>query len=232
MKNKEFKIFLLIISTFVLLSNVNIAYSRYVNSATADTNTEVKRWEIAINNQAITYEDHNNKTIELEPVIDQSSYVRNGYLAPNSTGYFDLLIDASLVNISYQYTLSISKTNVSYSGESQCYQTNSDGTTVTCNMNNLKITGYRIMPIVNGTPSSTGTSLVSISNNTASITGTQIYGASTWKSKYNIRVYFKWENGANNTTDVSDTGIGLRAANGNAIDFHINASINFTQYTS
>ena len=108
MERIELKIFALIISIFVLLSNINSSYARYLSESTGTADIDFSTWKVLVNNTDITNSTVTNMIIT--PTIISNSNVRNGTLAPGSIGYFDLMIDCSNVETSFNYQISINKT--------------------------------------------------------------------------------------------------------------------------
>ena len=108
MKNKVYFI-LLLVSCSISLSIISATYSRYVAGTTENVNIKLARWQLLLNNQDITNET--NSEIEITPIIEENQNVKKDYLAPSSKGYFDINIDASNVDVSYLYDLTINTDN-------------------------------------------------------------------------------------------------------------------------
>ena len=208
MRKKELKIIAFIISLFIFLSNVNSTYSRYVSGANTNFDANISRWRVLVNNEDITR--NYSSELEFSPEIDSNVNVKAGKIAPGSTGHFDIYIDCSAVTTSYQYIIEIAYGN-------------------TNELSNLKVTGYSIVPVVNGTPNLTNLTTTAI-NNTNTITETKVYNNTPF-DPYMVRIYFEWINNYNNTsTNENDTRVGKKAANGETINFSMTASLTFTQY--
>jgi len=105
-KKKDFYfiiIFLAIVSiSFIYLFQTS--YAKYRKQATGQVQTRIASWNIKINNETIK----NNSKLEnnIIPTFDENYYVKEGVLAPGSTGYFDLLIDTKEVDVDFNYIIS------------------------------------------------------------------------------------------------------------------------------
>ena len=103
---KNDKIFLIAfvgIVTFSLLYLVQASYSKYKRQVTGSLEARIASWNIKVNNESI-----NNKTeltSNIVPVIDTNQYVKTGVIAPGTGGYFDITIDASLVDVDFTFTI-------------------------------------------------------------------------------------------------------------------------------
>lgn len=209
MKKKELKIAAFIVSLFIFLSNINSTYSKYVSGSTGNMDINFSRWKVLVNTEDVTR--NYSSTLDFVPIIDSNVNVRNGKIAPGTTGHFDIYIDCSGVTTSYQYIVDISYPN-------------------TNEINNLKVTGYSIVPVVNQVPDESNLTTIALTN-TSTITGTKMYNNTEFQP-FIIRIYFEWQNGANHSTDESDTTIGQKAANNETINYDVNATLTFSQYLS
>ncbi len=106
MNNKR-KIFLLLalLCLFTCLYFVRTTYAKYRTNASGELNAKIARWNIKVNNTTIK----NNDVLEnhINPVFDTNTHIADDVIAPTSTGYFDLTIDATDVDVSFTYTISI-----------------------------------------------------------------------------------------------------------------------------
>ena len=108
MKKKVYFI-LLLVSCSISLSLISTTYSRYVAGTNGNIDVMLAKWQLLINNQDITNEA--NSEMVITPVIEENNNVKKNYLAPSSKGYFDINIDASNVDVSYSYDLTINTDN-------------------------------------------------------------------------------------------------------------------------
>ena len=209
MRKIEIKILILVVAFFILLSNVNESYARYLSSSSADTSADFKTWKILVNNTDIT--NNYSTTMIFTPTIISSSKVRSGKLAPGSIGYIDILVDSSSVKTSYRMTMDITKFG---------------------SIDNFKVIGYSKLTSNASTTnpnisyvSDTGTypdSKTTIIDNTLPASGNF--------SNYYIRIFFKWINNYNNTsTDSSDTAVGEAVSNSQSVECGFTVNLVFSQ---
>ena len=108
MKNKR-KIMLLLsfLSLFVCLYFVSDTYAKYLTRASAGVTGQVAKWNIKVNNTNV----RNNDTLTnvITPVFAGSQHVAANVIAPTVTGYFDLQLDASDVDVSFTYNISVTR---------------------------------------------------------------------------------------------------------------------------
>ena len=121
-KTRRFKLLLGLFSLLVLVNTVQDSYAKYVSSASANSNFSIAQWTFKVNDQDVL--SNNDFSSTIIPLIDENSDIREGYIAPTSTGYFDIIIDYSNVGVSFNEILSLSP------------GTNS--------LDDLIITGYRV----------------------------------------------------------------------------------------
>lgn len=96
-----FFISILIISlTLVLIAQT---YAKYLTSTSGTASIPVAKWNIVLNNQSIK----NNADISssIVPVFSGNENIASGIIAPTSTGYFDLALDFSNVDVSCSYSI-------------------------------------------------------------------------------------------------------------------------------
>lgn len=121
--NRKFRLLLAFASLLVLVDLVQDTYAKYVSSADANSNLTIARWSFTVNNQDIIA--NNNFTNTIIPVFDQNNNINNSVIAPTSTGYFDITINSSNVDVAFNEIITLSKSN---------------NNTVT----DLKFTGYKL----------------------------------------------------------------------------------------
>lgn len=105
-KKSDFKfiiIFILIVgvSLFYLFQS---SYAKYKKRLDGEVQARIANWKIKVNNEII-----NNKRVlenEITPTFDSNEFIKNGVIAPGSTGYFDLTINAEDVDVDFTYTVS------------------------------------------------------------------------------------------------------------------------------
>ena len=104
--NRKLKFILAIIALVFCVTQIQQTYAKYVETKEGDTNFTVAKWKILVNNKDIT--DAATMSSLINPVYVQNDNVAQGVIAPGSEGYFDLVIDASKTEVSFQYNISVS----------------------------------------------------------------------------------------------------------------------------
>ena len=200
---KKFKVLIVIASLAVTLSLMSNTYSRYVASSDGNLQIEFAKWQLLVNNTDIT--NNASSTISFEPTILPNDNVAENKIAPSSTGYFDIEIDPTNVDVSFKYNIDLSIDNT--------------------NIPDLMITKYEIIPESHIEGNALETKY--LENGTISDT---MYYKNGGFEKMTIRIYFQWFEGENEAMDdAADTNVGYTATTENTT-FTINANINFEQF--
>ena len=106
MKNKKDFIFIIV---FIVISGISLiylfqtSYAKYRRQVNVNMTATIAKWDILVNEELI-----NNKselTGYITPVIDTNTHVKEGVLAPGGTGYFDVVIDATDVDVDFDYEI-------------------------------------------------------------------------------------------------------------------------------
>lgn len=105
MDKKYILLILSFISLYVTICLANEAYAKYLSSATSTSSTSIARWRILVNNDDITVGA--TSTSLITPQFPGNDDISENVLAPNAEGYFDLVLDASNVDVSFRYEISI-----------------------------------------------------------------------------------------------------------------------------
>ena len=196
---KKFKVLIVIASLAITLSLMSNTYSRYVASSEGNVALEFARWQILVNTTDIT--DSTSSTLEFEPVIDTNNgNVAENKVAPSSTGYFDVVIDPTNVDVSFTYSIDLAISNS---------LTDANGNPI--QIDDLKMTEYGILPdkYIEGEALTT----TQIDATTSKIENTMLYTKGGFKP-FTIRIFFKWFEGTDETmNDAADTIVGFAAAN-------------------
>ena len=134
--NKKLILFISCISLILCLLIVRQTYAKYMNTTQGNTNITIARWRILVNNQDIRNNPEITETIT--PVLLENEHIKPGVIAPTSEGYFDIVIDSSDVDVSFNYTITPSIQ------ENSCVK-------------DLNVTGYslnsgEIIPVIDNTP--------------------------------------------------------------------------------
>lgn len=112
--NKKIRVIVLILIIFLLILILRTTYSKYTNKATANIMQPIGKWIIKINNTDITAIDSNknpiNKTFEINSFTwDTSTHVKDGKVAPGMKGKFEIIIDPTDTDTSFEYEIIIDK---------------------------------------------------------------------------------------------------------------------------
>lgn len=204
--NKRIKIILILLTLSVTLSFMSDTYSRYVVDTTSNIELTFAKWQILVNEKDIT--DGTTSNLEITPVIEASENVKNNTIAPSSKGYFDILVNPSNVEMSFNYTINIKLLNE--------------------NMPDILISKYAILE--DNYKDGDSITKSNIENN--EIKGTLQYDNNTENFRFKpftVRIYFEWFEGENEEMDnEADTQIGIDATKNNT-KLQIEASIKFEQ---
>ena len=204
---RKFKVLIVIASLAITLSLMSNTYSRYVASSQGNVEIEFAKWQLLVNTTDIT--NGANSNISFTPTIDtNNSNVAENKVAPASTGYFDIEIDPTNVDVSFNYTIKLGIQNNE-------------------NIPDLMITKYAIVP----EEYLEGDKLTEVTITDGIITNAMNYTSGGF-NKFTIRVYFQWFEGEGESMDdTADTSVGYTAAT-ESTTFTINANIEFEQIIS
>ena len=213
--NLRIKILLVFIPLSLMLCFMSNTFSRYVANTTGDVKMSFAQWQILINNEDIT--NKTTSSIVLTPIIDENDYVKSNKIAPSSTGYFDINIDPSNVDVSFNYNITLKVLNE--------------------NMPDLMITKYAVLDNDFDETKDTITyenienNIISGSLDLENIVATNSDEMENAKFEpFTIRICFEWYEGNDEKmNDDADTLIGLDAENNK---LEIEAIIKFEQKIS
>lgn len=102
-KDIKFIIVFILIVCFSFAYLFQSTYAKYRKQVTSEMNGDIANWSIKVNN-----EDINGKktlTKNITPEITSSEYVKDKKIAPGSSGYFTVTIDATNVDVDFNYEL-------------------------------------------------------------------------------------------------------------------------------
>lgn len=203
---KRIKIILILLILSVTLSFMSHTYSRYVVDTTSNIEVSFAKWQVLVNETDIT--DGTTTNLEITPVIEESSNVKANTIAPSSKGYFDITINPTNIEMSFDYKVTLKLLNE--------------------NMPDILISKYAIL---------SDTYKEGDTVTTTDITNNEITGTLTYDNEidnfafkpFTIRVYFEWFEGTNEImNDEADTTIGKDAAINNT-KLQIEAALSFSQ---
>lgn len=199
---KRLKLLIVFASLSVTLGFMSNTYSRYVADTTGDIQIGFAKWQVVVNENDISSSEISS--INITPVIEENENIDSNTIAPSSSGYFDIVIDPTNIDVSFNYAISIDLINE--------------------NMPDLLISKYAYL----SSNYEIGDEITynTLENNI--IENTFQYNIDNYEP-FTIRVFFEWFEGEEEQMDDEmDTNIGIDALN-NDISLQIQASIKFEQ---
>lgn len=103
-KNK-IKFFIALISLVYCISLIQDTYAKYVSSATGNTTMSIARWNILVNDTDI--KNNSNFTNTITPIFEGTTHIADNVIAPTASGYFDIVLDGSNADVSFNYTITL-----------------------------------------------------------------------------------------------------------------------------
>lgn len=190
---------LCIISLLFTIFSIRRTYARYFEKVDTTYQTHIKRWLIKINDLNI----HEAKSLSevVQPVlVENENMNNNNTLVPGRTGYFDMMIDYTYVDLAFKYEFSIEQLN-----ETQ--------------LKDFEIYGYEI---VDGDKST-----VTETKQIKGVIDPDKDLNSANEKKRDIRILFRWNDGDGSIMDNKlDTQ--YRSKENEALNYR--ATLKFTQY--
>ena len=122
-RSRKTRLMLALISLLLLVNLMQESYAKYISSASANGGFTIARWAFVVNTQDVLANSTFSSTIV--PSFDTNANIKADVIAPTSTGYFDIEIDSSDVDVAYTTTITLGQ---------------ADDNTVT----DLRFTGYKI----------------------------------------------------------------------------------------
>lgn len=129
-KDLKFIIIFIVITVISLTYLTQTSLAKYRKQANATINVNVAEWNIKINNETI-----NNKTVLTQAIVPSfigNEFIKDSVIAPGSSGYCDIVINAENVDVDFSYDITV---NIPDEAK----------------VPDLKITGYTINPDTNNT---------------------------------------------------------------------------------
>ena len=144
-KDKKIKLLIAFIALFICIFQIKETYAKYIESKNGDAEFTVAGWKIKINNSDIT--DGASLSSLINPVYESNSNIKDGVIAPGSQGYFDINIDATNTEVSFNYEITITPSQESDVTDLTIYaykiddgaiiNTNNNSNTITNRINNI-----------------------------------------------------------------------------------------------
>ena len=222
--NFRIKILGVLVLLCLLLCFMSNTYSRYVADTTGNLKMSFAQWQILVNNEDIT--SNSSSSVVLTPVIDENTNVKSNKIAPSSTGYFDISVDPSNVDVAFNYSIELDVVNEDIPDliitKYAIIDSENENNIVYKNIeNNLIQETVDIERIT--TPSD---DIINTSSDEIITTSGDEIKELDFKP-FVIRIHFEWYEGENEKmNDEADTLIGNDAENN---DLQINAKIRFEQ---
>ena len=115
MKNRIKLILYLLVLIFITLTIVIFkkSYALYENNASGVVDNTIGRWIIKVSDQLITTGQTEDIVVD-SFIYEQKSTIENGYIAPGSSAYFDLVFDATLCDVAVKYDITINYNSINY----------------------------------------------------------------------------------------------------------------------
>lgn len=228
MMNFRVKILGALVPLCLLLCFMSNTYSRYVADTTGNLKMSFAQWQILVNNEDIT--NSSTSSVILTPVIEENEFVENNKIAPSSTGYFDISIDPSNVDVAFNYTITLDVVNenipdlivTKYAILDSDYNKN-DAISYQNIIDNEIHGSLDIEKVV------TSSDEIIVTNGDEVITNSDEIQEVSFKP-FLVRIWFEWYEGQDEQmNDKADSLIGNDAKNSN---LEINAQIKFEQKLS
>ena len=104
--NKKIVLLIACICLFLCIVTVQDTYAKYTSSVNETTDISIARWRILVNNFDIRSSSSTNNLIT--PVFAGNANIASGVIAPTATGYFDIVVDATGTDLSFNYNINVS----------------------------------------------------------------------------------------------------------------------------
>ena len=212
-------ILILIILIFVLI--LRSTYSKYITVGTADITKDIGQWVIKINNTDITEVDDDGTPISQEFDIDtfdwdDDEHTIDGKVSPGRKGRFELVVDPTDTDVSFEYEITIDKPELFLGDETVTDVTSDD---IVMNISSVQIdTGKTIDFEVDDTTNVTTIHRVKpLSEIKSETTDTRLD---------TLEIEFEWQNSELNNNKDSKVG----KTYNNQISFHV--TVNAIQYNN
>lgn len=202
MKESKTKILILIAIVILLILIITSTYSKYQSVGVGNLRNKTAQWNLTINDTDITV---NPEDLPKTFIIDKIHWnavptVKEGKAAPGMTGYFDVNICSKGTDVSFDYTIEVDDSNITYNGS------------------NLSITSARE---IKNKPKQ---KFVKVDNGPDIFSRTKAVNESKQVNSYNtdnVRFFIEWEN--NEANNDKDSELGLVQDNVIAIPIKFNA---------
>ena len=104
--NKKIMILIAFTCLFLCIITLQDTYAKYTSAVNETTDISIARWRILVNNFDIRSNSSTNNLIT--PVFAGNANIASGVIAPTATGYFDIVVDATGTDLSFNYNINVS----------------------------------------------------------------------------------------------------------------------------
>ena len=94
------------ISLIILGTYITSTYALFESNMSGDAVSSIGKWNIKLNDILISTITENTISID-DFVYEENDNVKNGYIAPGSSGYFDLIFDTTGTEVAVKYNITI-----------------------------------------------------------------------------------------------------------------------------
>lgn len=175
---KKINILLACIALLFSLLVIQETFAKYLTDADGEADMNIARWKILVNNKDI----RNNSDISqtLTPTFLENEHIAQNIIAPTSEGYFDIIIDHTAADVSFNYKITSNP------------NTNSS-------VSDIVTTGYSI----------NGGEIIPLTEENNLISNDVLYSNTNINKIIEVRIYIKWDdsetNKMNNEEDTNAT---------------------------
>jgi hypothetical protein len=103
--NRKLVLLIACICLFLSVTTLQDTYAKYTSSVDETTDISIARWRILVNNFDVRSSATTSNLIT--PVFAGNNNIASGVIAPTATGYFEVIIDATGTDLSFNYTIDI-----------------------------------------------------------------------------------------------------------------------------
>ena len=104
--NRKIVLLIACVCLFLCIITLQDTYAKYTSAVNETTDISIARWRILVNNYDIRSSSSTNNLIT--PVFAGNANIASGVIAPTAQGYFDVVVDATGTDLSFNYSISVS----------------------------------------------------------------------------------------------------------------------------
>lgn len=95
-----------VVSLLILGSCIAKTYALFESNLDGTVNNLIGKWNIKLNDILVSSSEEKIITID-KFIYDNNDMVRDGYIAPGSSGYFDLILDTTGTEVAIKYNIAV-----------------------------------------------------------------------------------------------------------------------------